>query len=467
MRRRSGREFLNAALFFKDKVYTRICDLEDVQRIFGADLQCHKDCIKLYLLRYERAIQDGQNSERLSSRSERERVFKSIMVRIEQQLKNGIGYPLSDLRDVCNSMLDLDKFGSFDNKELKVLQHNYLGENIYFSTPTNRGKSCLLFHSNIGKGEVVEQVRNSNPVRETAFSTRERLMKEPGPLEDRFCDANDLSDAWYNMKIPEPILEFLCVLFHVEHKHFYNYDDEANPKITSEKRRKIMVFFQILFYDVNNGEKKMPLQMLVAEMICDACRSKTVVTACNHWGLSISYSELLRYRTDMASYVLSNQIDDTDVPLPSHFQTDIHTSAAFDNFDHNEHTPSGLGSTHDTVSILIQDKPEIVKRKPKMSETDVTHGCRNFIGPMSCQKIGEPLKLSKTIEIPTNYDASPVLFKLTEAKYDDITKTDTAWMLSRLDLSMIESDTVSPFPQEQVIPEWAAFNSFVSIDNKK
>ena len=87
----------------------------------------------------------------------------------------------------------------------------------------------------------------------------------------------------------------------------------------------------------------------------------------------------------------------------------------------------------------------------------------DFIGPMSCQKIGEPLKLSKTIEIPSNYDASPVLFKLTEAKYDDITKTDTARLLSRLDLSMIESGTVSPFPQEQVIPKWAAFNSFVSI----
>ena len=30
--------FLNVALFFKDKVYTRICGLEDVHRIFGADL---------------------------------------------------------------------------------------------------------------------------------------------------------------------------------------------------------------------------------------------------------------------------------------------------------------------------------------------------------------------------------------------------------------------------------------------
>ena len=78
--------------------------------------------------------------------------------------------------------------------------------------------------------EVVGQVRNMNPTKETAFSIREILMKEQSPLEDKFCDANDLSDAWYNMMIPEPVLEFLCVLFHVDHKNFYN-DDETNPKL--------------------------------------------------------------------------------------------------------------------------------------------------------------------------------------------------------------------------------------------
>ena len=86
---------------------------------------------------------------------------------------------------------------------------------------------------------------------------------------------------------------------------------------------------------------------------------------------------------------------------------------------------------------------------------------------MCCHEIGESMKLSKTIEIPSNYDASSILFKLTEPKCDNITKIDTAWVLARLDLSMIENGAVSLLPQEQVIPEWAAFNSFVAKTNKK
>ena len=102
-------------------------------------MQCHKDCIKLYLLKYERGFQDGQNSARLSLRSERGRIFNAMMMSIEQW-ENGIGYPLSDSKDACNSMFDNDEFEAFDNRELKILLHNYLGENIFFSTPTNRGK---------------------------------------------------------------------------------------------------------------------------------------------------------------------------------------------------------------------------------------------------------------------------------------------------------------------------------------
>lgn len=57
-----------------------------------------------------------------------------------------------------------------------------------------------------------------------------------------------------------------------------------------------MVLYQITFYGVNN-RKKMPLHMLVAKMVFDLCRSRTLVKALNH--KAISYPELLRYHTDM------------------------------------------------------------------------------------------------------------------------------------------------------------------------
>ena len=228
------------------------------------------------------------------------------------------------------------------------------------------------------------------------------------------------------MIIPEPILEFLCVLLNVDQKQFYKSPgSETEPKFSEMKPKKIMTLYQIMFYDVNNGEKKTPFHVINAELIHDTCRSKTLITGQNHMGLSISYPELRKYHNDLASYVVSK--NSSDVPLPSHFQKDIHTTAAFDNFDHNERTPSGLGSSHDTVSILIQDKPEVVVRKPNLSQTTVQHGCRAFIGPLPCQKLLDFYRLTKKIEIPSDFNPSLELFTLTECENVDIMKNDLTW----------------------------------------
>ena len=45
--------FLQATVFFQDEVYHRTCDRQDIAAVFGADIHCHKECIKLYLLKYE------------------------------------------------------------------------------------------------------------------------------------------------------------------------------------------------------------------------------------------------------------------------------------------------------------------------------------------------------------------------------------------------------------------------------
>ena len=59
-----------------------------------------------------------------------------------------------------------------------------------------------------------------------------------------------------------------------------------------------------MFYGVNNGKQKTSLHVVNAETIDDACRCKTLVTNFNHYCLGISYPELLRYHTDIASYGL-------------------------------------------------------------------------------------------------------------------------------------------------------------------
>ena len=246
-------------------------------------------------------------------------VFNVVLSTIDADLRNGVGYPLSEMKDACNNLIGTTEHKTFTNKELKVLLL-WGFDILYCST-----KSYEI--SNIDKNDIPETVQNYIPIKETALKTREILLKENDPLEDEFCDANDLSDAWYNMKILEVILEFLCVLLNVDHKGFYNmkilevtleflcvllnvdhkgfynmkilevileflcvllnvdhkcfYNDvKSNPKISITKRRKIIALCQIMFYDVNNGKKKTPLHVVHGEMIHDACRIK-------HWSLIV------------------------------------------------------------------------------------------------------------------------------------------------------------------------------------
>ena len=56
-------KFLQATVYFHDDVYTRTCDLQDEYAIFGADIYCHKNCIRNYLQKYDRRLttSKGQN----------------------------------------------------------------------------------------------------------------------------------------------------------------------------------------------------------------------------------------------------------------------------------------------------------------------------------------------------------------------------------------------------------------------
>ena len=60
----------------------------------------------------------------------------------------------------------------------------------------------------------------------------------------------------------------------------------------------------------------------------------------------------------MARFVVESS--GVDVPFPSNFERSQFTIAAFDNFDHEEATLSGIGGTHDTVGVLFQDDSEYI-----------------------------------------------------------------------------------------------------------
>lgn len=72
--------------------------------------------------------------------------------------------------------------------------------------PNQKNKSQLFYYSAIKPD--LEKTFNYNAISECADILKKSLKEVNFKLEDSFCDAQDLTDAWNNLTIPEPFLEF-------------------------------------------------------------------------------------------------------------------------------------------------------------------------------------------------------------------------------------------------------------------
>ena len=97
------------------------------------------------------------------------------------------------------------------------------------------------------------------------------------------------------------------------------------------------------------------------------------------------YDELLIYQNDMTSFKI--EACEGDVPFPSNFSRNMFTTAAFDNFDHEEATLSGIGVNHDTVTVLFQDDTDQKEKKPRISQSKVEYGPKTFDTELQCHNM--------------------------------------------------------------------------------
>ena len=108
-------------------------------------------------------------------------------------------------------------------------------------------------------------------MKQAALMIKNALLTVDFDLNDKFCDAKDLEESWENTKIPEPLLQFFASFLNFDSKDFYsrhevddNNDDEQ-PKVSDEKRRKANILFQIMLTEINSEQlfhtKKMVFQL--------------------------------------------------------------------------------------------------------------------------------------------------------------------------------------------------------------
>jgi hypothetical protein len=137
-------------------------------------------------------------------------------------------------------------------------------------------QSEMFFLATVSSESLADAVKHQHIIRDCASLLRKSFQSVDFGLDDRFCDANDLEAAWDNIEIPVPVLDFLAVLFNFNVSNFskkspYDEDLDSSDEESESRQKeqnsmfnlsklKITAVFQIMFYILNNGRKKTPLQ---------------------------------------------------------------------------------------------------------------------------------------------------------------------------------------------------------------
>ena len=113
------------------------------------------------------------------------------------------------------------------------------------------------------------------------------------------------------------------------------------------------VVFQILHYILTDGKEPTPFHVMVAQAVHALTRSKELVTALNQHGICISYNMVKRIDVDLAEQIIATA-GNSRVPIPAVLEASSPLNGAMDNFDRNESTLAGTGSTHDISSKMFE-----------------------------------------------------------------------------------------------------------------
>ena len=301
--------FLDAATYFQDEIYTRIADVEDVSRVFGADLFYHSSCMHNYLGKYTYQQKKSDSKNCLVNKRQ---LLSNEIFHIDRILKEGNGIAISDIRDLINENNEIE---TMSNKEVELYLTEHYGERIQFSKSSIKNQSTLVFSSELSVQNIIEKVRSTNVIKEAASSLRNVIMKQSFHIDDKYCDADELSESWQKTLFPDEVMTFFSSFFNIKKSVLSrcltteNFDPdietrdpdwaEVDEYLTSLNKRseklksiKLMSLYQMMYFILHNGKKDTPLHIMTAHSIWEKCKSKELITTFNHLGVCRSYKIL-------------------------------------------------------------------------------------------------------------------------------------------------------------------------------
>ena len=89
---------------------------------------------------------------------------------------------------------------------------------------------------------------------------------------------------------------------HLQSLDFVEDDIDTKRKSENIKFTKLVSIYRTIFYILHAGKKKTPLHMITTHVIYDKCKSRELITAFNHIGVSVSYRQVQKAKNNLTQY---------------------------------------------------------------------------------------------------------------------------------------------------------------------
>ena len=412
-----------------------LCKVRD-QDLIAREAWYHNCCRKNYTRSTKRHT-TKEDSESSQEKAAHNAAFQHICRYMEEIiLKGGNIERLSMIRERYLKFL-LDNYPKFYNENYKTYKLKdklckHFGKRLAFWQPRKRAE--LVYAADI-EGEAVEaafELAGSDERRliECAAIIRRhiiecRLVSEPMPWPP--------SATWLlsnQRRPPEILLTFLIYLI----------TGKPAKHASLKSQRCAQSFAEDLCYASTNGDWLMPKHVTLPMTVRHLTGSAEVITILNRYGHGQSYSRTLELETAMCNSVTSSVS-----VLPQSISTvnNAVIHLCYDNFDLDEETPSGSGTTHSTHGIVIQELRD-PDWQEDVAETDTVPKSKDRSVKHTEVEI-RPCYAKPKVEPNLTIDTSTLDYSFKGKEFGNFT-----WLVSREIGGSMESQTV---------PSWAGWLS--------
>ena len=348
---------------------------------------------------------------------------------------------------------NVERVGMLKEKYLGFLQQNFpeqynpnyktdklkdkimkrFGQKVIFWQPNYRGE--LVYAKNIQGGQAVESAfeaaasesRRSEEVamylRRSVLDTQKEAREMPWPPPP-----GNVLKEW---ELPsEHLSNFLSLLL----------VGKKMEKLSPDQSRRVVSICHDILYGVSNGRWLQPKHILLAMSIWHLTGRSDIIKLLNRFGHSISYSKLLEIITAIHT---TTQDHNSHIPPCIKAEGNEVVHLCWDNFDLNEETPSGGGTTHSTHGIIIQE-----------SQSEMTHSQASLTFPSTEKTKQRSAKHETVVLEPCYLKKRPEPPKVTKLVADSEptnpcnSETDTVWVVAR----NLNKD-------DQIVPSWGGWVS--------